>query len=92
MTEHTKKFVAARVDCLERNHGKDSKFVEAFKVAAAAIGNLDDPLKEKIAEFLLEYAFFDHQEMYTNGALVVPFYRVLDALMQNGNPYGEEES
>lgn len=87
--EKYKERVSRILERLERNFGKASKQVVNFKIAVAEAGNLDDPLKEKIAMFLLEYAFFDHQELYTNGALVVPFARVVDALRQNGEEYRE---
>ena len=43
--------------------------------------------KKQIADFLLDYCFTDHKEVYTNGTVLVPMFRVLDALIQNGKPY-----
>lgn len=43
----------------------------------------------KIAEFIIDYSFKDRQEIYTNGTILVPLYRVLDALIQKGEPYCE---
>jgi hypothetical protein len=43
----------------------------------------------KIAEFIIDYSFKDRQEVYTNGTILVPLYRVLDALIQKGEPYSE---
>jgi hypothetical protein len=43
----------------------------------------------KIAEFIIDYSFKDRQEIYTNGTILVPLYRVLDALIQKGEPYSE---
>lgn len=34
----------------------------------------------KVAKFLLDYCFKDSQEVYTNGTVLVPMFRVLDAL------------
>jgi hypothetical protein len=38
----------------------------------------------KIAEFIIDYSFKESQE---DGTIVVPLYRVLDALIQKGEPY-----
>lgn len=35
----------------------------------------------------MDYSFSDEQQVYTNGSLLVPLYRVLDAIIQNGEPY-----
>lgn len=43
----------------------------------------------KIADFIINYSFKDRQEVYTNGTILVPLYRVLDALIQKGEPYSE---
>jgi hypothetical protein len=43
----------------------------------------------KIAEFIIDYSFKDSQEIYTNGTVLVPLFRVLDALIQKGEPYCE---
>lgn len=42
----------------------------------------------KISEFILDYAFKD-KENYLDGCIVVPLYRVLDAIIQKGEPYQE---
>ena len=34
----------------------------------------------KVAEFLLDYMHKDYKEVYSNGTIYVPMYRVLDAL------------
>jgi len=43
----------------------------------------------KIAEFIIDYIFKDKKEVYTNGTILVPLFRVLDALIQKGEPYCE---
>jgi hypothetical protein len=43
----------------------------------------------KIAEFIIDYSFNDKKEVYTNGTILVPLFRVLDALIQKGEPYCE---
>jgi hypothetical protein len=43
----------------------------------------------KIAEFIIDYSFKDKKEGNTNGTILVPLFRVLDALIQKGEPYCE---
>lgn len=43
----------------------------------------------KIIDFIIDYSFKDKQEIYTNGTILVPLYRVLDAIQQKGEPYCE---
>ena len=42
------------------------------------IGN---PNARKVAEFIMNYAFRDTKQVYTNNTIIVPLYRVLDALI-----------
>jgi hypothetical protein len=41
----------------------------------------------KIIDFIIDYSFKDKQEVYTNGTILVPLFRVLDAIVQNGEQY-----
>ena len=41
----------------------------------------------KIVKFILDYSFRDKKGVYTNGTILVPLYRVLDAISQKGEPY-----
>ena len=43
----------------------------------------------KTIEFILDYSFKDTQEVYTNGTILVPLFRVLDAIIQKGKQYQE---
>jgi hypothetical protein len=43
----------------------------------------------KIVDFIIDYSFEDKKEVYTNGTILVPLFRVLDALIQKGKPYQE---
>jgi hypothetical protein len=43
----------------------------------------------KIIDFIIDYSFKDKQEVYTNGTILVPLYRVLDAISQKGEQYQE---
>lgn len=45
--------------------------------------------KKKIARFIESYSFRDDKEVYTNGVILVPLFRVIDALRQNGEGYRE---
>ena len=41
----------------------------------------------KIIDFIIDYSFKDKKEIYTNGTILVPLFRVLDAIAQNGEQY-----
>lgn len=41
----------------------------------------------KIIDFIIEYSFKDKEEVYTNGTILVPLFRVLDAIRQKGKQY-----
>ena len=41
----------------------------------------------KIIDFVIDYSFKDKEEVYTNGTILVPLFRVLDAIAQNGEQY-----
>jgi len=43
----------------------------------------------KIIDFIIDYSFKDKQQVYTNGSILVPLFRVLDAIVQNGEQYNE---
>jgi hypothetical protein len=43
----------------------------------------------KTIDFILDYSFKDTQEIYTNGTILVPLFRVLDAIIQKGEQYQE---
>ena len=43
----------------------------------------------KIIDFIINYSFKDSEEIYTNGAILVPLFRVLDAIQQKGELYCE---
>ena len=44
----------------------------------------------KIVDFIVDYSFKDSHEVYTNGTILVPLFRVLDAIGQNGEQYCNE--
>ncbi len=43
----------------------------------------------KIIDFIIDYSFKDEKEFYTNGTILVPLFRVLDAINQKGENYCE---
>ena len=44
-----------------------------------------DEKDKKLVDFILTYCFKDEQEIYTNGTVLVPVFRVLDAIIQKGD-------
>ena len=58
-----------------------------ISVKSRLVGMTDEQLK--IIDFIIDYSFKDNKEVYTNGAILVPLYRVLDAIAQNGEQYQE---
>ena len=48
---------------------------------------ITDSEKLKIIDFIIDYSFKDIQQVYTNGTILVPLFRVLDAIIQNAEPY-----
>ena len=42
---------------------------------------IDNPKARKVAEFIIDYAFHDTKQAYTNNTILIPLYRVLDALI-----------
>jgi len=45
--------------------------------------------ERKIIEFIIDYAFKDSKQVYTNGTILVPLFRVLDGITQKGKHYYE---
>lgn len=54
---------------------------------SSRIKYITDEKQLKIIDFIIDYSFKDKQQVYTNGTVLVPLYRVLDAIIQNGEPY-----
>ena len=42
---------------------------------------IDNPKAKKVANFIMDYAFRDTEQVYTNNTIIVPLYRVLDVLI-----------
>ena len=58
-----------------------------ISVKSRLVGMTDEQLK--VIDFIIDYSFKDNQEVYTNGTILVPLYRVLDAIVQKGEQYQE---
>ena len=56
-----------------------------ISVKSRLVGMTDEQLK--IINFIIDYSFKDKEEVYTNGTVLVPLFRVLDAIAQNGEQY-----
>ena len=48
---------------------------------------ITDEEQLKVIDFIMDYSFKDSKEVYTNGTVLVPLFRVLDAIEQKGNGY-----
>jgi len=58
-----------------------------ISVKSRLAGMTDEQLK--VIDFIIDYSFKDNKEVYTNGTILVPLFRVLDAISQEGNQYQE---
>ena len=56
-----------------------------ISVKSRLVGMTDEQLN--IINFIIDYSFKDKEEVYTNGTVLVPLFRVLDAIAQNGEQY-----
>ena len=56
-----------------------------ISVKSRLVGMTDEQLN--IIDFIINYSFKDKEEVYTNGTILVPLFRVLDAIAQNGEQY-----
>jgi hypothetical protein len=56
---------------------------------SSRLKNITDEEHLEIIDFIIDYSFKDSQEIYTNGTILVPLFRVLDAISQKGKQYQE---
>ena len=56
---------------------------------SSRLKHITDEEHLKIVNFIMDYSFKDCEEVYTNGTILVPLYRVLDAMIQKGELYQE---
>lgn len=53
---------------------------EDYPAISSRMKYIQDERAQKVAQFILDYAFTDNKQVYTNGTILVPVFRVLDAL------------
>ena len=70
---------------LNQNKMAREEIKNDISVKSRLVGMTDDQLK--IIDFIIDYSFKDKEEVYTNGTVLVPLFRVLDAIAQNGEQY-----
>jgi|VirMetMinimDraft_7_1064189.scaffolds.fasta_scaffold39739_3 hypothetical protein len=70
---------------LNQNKMTREEIKNDISVKSRLVGITDEQLK--IIDFIIDYSFKDNQEVYTNGTILVPLFRVLDAISQDGEPY-----
>ncbi len=56
---------------------------------SSRIKYITDEEELKVIDFITNYSFKDSEKVYTNGTILVPLFRVLDAILQKGEPYQE---
>ena len=76
------KFVESK---LNQNKMTKEEIKNDISVKSRLAGMTDEQLK--VIDFIIDYSFKDNQEIYTNGTILVPLFRVLDAIAQVGEPY-----
>ena len=69
----------------------DAKEIKNDISVSSRIKHITDKEQLKIIDFIIDYSFKDSKEVYTNGTILVPLYRVLDAITQKGAHYQECE-
>ena len=70
---------------INQNKMEKEEIKNDISVKSRLVGMTDDQLK--IIDFIINYSFKDKGEVYTNGTVLVPLFRVLDAIAQNGEQY-----
>lgn len=85
--DNTNEFVK---DLITMSNNKQSMTEEEIKNDASVSSRLKHITDEehlKIIDFIIDYSFKDSQEVYTNGTILVPLFRVIDAISQKGKQY-----
>jgi hypothetical protein len=54
---------------------------------SSRIKYITDEEQLKVIDFIIDYSFKDSKQVYTNGTILVPLFRVLDAINQKGEQY-----
>ena len=72
---------------LNQNKMEKEEIKNDISVKSRLVGMTDEQLN--IINFIIDYSFKDKEEVYTNGTVLVPLFRVLDAIAQRGEQYQE---
>ena len=72
---------------LNQNKMEKEEIKNDISVKSRLVGMTDEQLK--VIDFIIDYSFKDKEEVYTNGTVLVPLFRVLDAIAQRGEQYQE---
>ena len=67
----------------------ENKEIKKDVSVSSRVKDITNETDLKIIDFIIDYSFKDSEEIYTNGAILVPLYRVLDAIQQKGEQYCE---
>jgi hypothetical protein len=54
---------------------------------SSRIKYITDEEQLKIIDFIINYSFKDNKKVYSNGTILVPLFRVIDAIIQKGEEY-----
>ena len=54
---------------------------------SSRLKHITDEESRKIVDFIIDYAFKEDKQIYTNGTITVPLFRVIDAIIQKGERY-----
>lgn len=66
---------------------KNSQEIKNDISVSSRLKHITDEEQLKIIDFIIDYSFKDSKEVYTNGTILVPLFRVLDAIEQRGEQY-----
>jgi len=83
-----KKFIQYQEELELKQLGMEEQIKNDVSVSSR-LKNITDEEHLKIIDFIIDYSFKDSQEVYTNGTILVPLFRVLDAISQKGKQYQE---
>lgn len=84
-------YVNCRVYCFQKYNGRtksrqrlklrsDMEDLKNSVEVSSRMRYIKNPKAINVADFVIGYSFRDSEEVYTNGTILVPLFRVLDAL------------
>ena len=86
-----KEFIQYQESLELKQLGMEEKIKNDVSVSSR-LKHITDEEHLKIVDFIIDYSFKDSQEVYTNGTILVPLFRVLDAISQKGKQYQEGDN